>query len=315
MGSSPYDQTAKLKSTLYKDKNKVIQRIVDFQRESAKRNNWEFTDLNEPMTEINIRGQRSDSTFTICGTDRFHLHTDGHMVMAYLFLKSQGMSGVKVAEVEIDAVSCKTIVSDNCKVSKLRCSDSSISFDYLAASLPYPMDTTKNGTSDRCQAKAAKIVPFNDEMNCEMVTIKGLQGDYELCIDGDSICKISGRSLSDGVNLALMTNTPQYRQALAVMHLNEYRWSIEHNFRDYVWMQYYLYYPNDMELFVDDPQGIRMFNDLKGRDKWVAGQSDNYTKFLHKAVREVREQELRVIENKIYEVNKPVTRRVEVRKL
>jgi len=41
----------------------------------------------------------------------------------------------------------------------------SISFDYLAESLPYPLDTVPRGPgAARCQANAMKMVPFMEEM-------------------------------------------------------------------------------------------------------------------------------------------------------
>lgn len=43
--------------------------------------------------------------------------------------------------------------------------------------------------------------------------------------------------LGEGINLMVL-QTPQYRQAMEVMHLNEYRWEIRRNFRDYAWVQY-----------------------------------------------------------------------------
>ena len=45
MGSSPYDETAVIEgNTVFKNKNKAMLRIVDFQRESAQTNGWEFFD-------------------------------------------------------------------------------------------------------------------------------------------------------------------------------------------------------------------------------------------------------------------------------
>lgn len=117
MGSSPYDETARIEgNTPFRNKNKAMLRIVDFQRESAQRNAWEFLDLNEPMTSLNLRFQQKDPGFTLCGNDRIHPDNDGHMVMAYLFLKTQGFSGKEVANVAIDASKTKLIDASNCKV-------------------------------------------------------------------------------------------------------------------------------------------------------------------------------------------------------
>ena len=94
LGTSPYDETVQLKEgNLFKTKNETIKRIVEYQKESAAKNGWEFSDLNAPMVALNQQFQQKDPAFTLCGSDRIHPDNDGHMVMAYLFLKAQGFVG------------------------------------------------------------------------------------------------------------------------------------------------------------------------------------------------------------------------------
>jgi len=146
MGSSPYDETAKVpNNNPFKGKNAVMKRIVQFQKQSAAGNNWQFTDLNEPMTAINRHFQQMEPAFTICGNDRIHPDNDGHMVMAYLFLKEQGFAGKEVADIEINASNTKVIKSANCEISNVKKNGKDLSFDYLANALPYPMDTIPRG--------------------------------------------------------------------------------------------------------------------------------------------------------------------------
>ncbi|WP_432327281.1 hypothetical protein ACRQ5D_27590 [Mucilaginibacter sp. P25] len=59
--------------------------MIDFQQAAAKRNNWGYVDFYHPMTEINLREQAKDSTFSLTPNDRVHPDNDGHLVMAYLF--------------------------------------------------------------------------------------------------------------------------------------------------------------------------------------------------------------------------------------
>ena len=142
MGSTPYDETAVIEGdTAFKNKNKAMLRVVDFQKESAKANNWQFFDLNQPMTALNQQFQQKDPTFTLCGNDRIHPDNDGHMVMAYLILKAQGFVGKEVADVNIDASKAALISSSNCEIKNIKKTSTGISFDYLANALPYPMDT------------------------------------------------------------------------------------------------------------------------------------------------------------------------------
>ena len=146
VGTSPYDETVQLKeNTPFKTKNETIKRLVEYQKESAAKNNWEFTDLNAPMTAINQQYQQKDPTFTLCGSDRIHPDNDGHMVMAYLFLKAQGFVGKEVADMEINANKKQAVKSENCTVSNIKKNGKGLSFDYLAEALPYPLDTIARG--------------------------------------------------------------------------------------------------------------------------------------------------------------------------
>lgn len=315
MGSSPYDETAGIENTSLKGKNAVMERIVEFQKESAAQNGWEFLDLNAPMTGINLREQAKDPSFALCGGDRIHPDNDGHMVMAYLYLKAQGFAGREVADVEIDASKANAVKTVNAEITGIKKNGSDIGFDYLAGSLPYPMDTAARGWGAKySQSRAAELVPFIDEMNREILTVKGLKGDYKLFIDGEETGVWSGAELAAGINLALLPGTPQYRQALAVMYLNEYRWEIERTFREYAWIEFNFFQPRGL-LFARDGRALDAINAEAPNNGWVASHRDIYSKFMHDDVREAREREMELLISKIYEVNKPVKRKIELHKI
>lgn len=316
MGSSPYDEYAKISgNTAFKSKNSVMLRIVEFQKQAAQDNKWEFLDLNHPMTAINQKFQEKDSTFTICGQDRIHPDNDGHMVMAYLFLKEQGFVGDKVADVEINAAKNTVVKSANCVVSDLKKNANKYTFDYLANSLPYPLDTVARGwNSKRSQADAIKYVPFMDEMNQEILKVTGLKGNYKLMIDECEIGTWTADDLALGINLAKQTRTPQYQQALAIMHLNEIRWEIERNFRDYAWIQFGFFQPRGL-LFANNRQALDVLDKEVGKNGWLKMQRDNYARMMHQAVREVKEQQMNEIITQIYEINKPLKRKITLVKI
>ena len=266
LGGSPYDETAQIENNApLRGKNAVMDRVVGFQKESAAANGWEFVDFSAPMVEIGRRVQAGQPSFSLSMGDRIHPDNDGHMVMAYLYLKAQGFAGREVADVQIDAANAKVLKAGNCEITGLRRNGREISFDYLAEALPYPLDTLTHGMgSKRSQAEATKQVPFIEEMNREMLTVKGLKGDYTLYIDGERIGTWSGKQLGEGINLAEL-QTPQYRQAMEVMHLNEYRWEIERNFRDYAWVQYD-FFQNKGLLDANDAHAVRVLDAEKRKE-------------------------------------------------
>lgn len=316
VGTSPYDETVQLKENVpFKTKNETIKRIVEYQKESAAKNNWEFTDLNAPMVALNQQNQQKDPAFTLCGSDRIHPDNDGHMVMAYLFLKAQGFVGKEVAEMEINANKKQAVKAENCTISNIKKNGKDLSFDYLAEALPYPLDTIARGWGQKKgQAEATKVIPFMDEMNREVLKVTGLKGDYKLLIDEEEIGIWSGDDLAKGINLAAESKTPQYQQALTVMHLNEYRWEIERTFREYAWCQFGFFQQQGL-LFANDRKAIEIMDENVDKNVWLKGRRDMYSKMMLDPVREARELEMEVLINKIYEVNKPVVRKILLRKI
>lgn len=316
LGTSPYDETVEIKdNTVFKKKNETIKRIVEYQKESAAKNGWEFTDLNAPMVALNQENQKKDPSFTLCGNDRIHPDNDGHMVMAYLFLKAQGFAGKDVADMEINANKKEAVKTENCTVSNIKKIGKELSFDYLAEALPYPLDTIARGWgSKKSQADAIKVIPFMEEMNREMLKVTGLKGEYKLMIDGEEIGIWNGNDLAKGINLAAESKTPQYQQALTVMHLNEYRWEIEKNFREYAWCQFGFFQQKGL-LFANDRKAIEVMDENVEKNMWLKGRRDMYSKMMFEAVRDAREQEMDVFINKIYEINKPVVRKIVLRKI
>lgn len=311
MGSSPYDETAVIKdNTPFKNKNKAMLRIVDFQRESAKENGWQFFDLNRPMTELNQKFQQKDPAFTLCGGDRIHPDNEGHMVMAYLFLKAQGFTGKEVADINIDASKASVISSSNCEITNLKKTATGMSFDYLANSLPYPMDTIARGWGQKkSQFEATKVVPFMDEMNKELLTVKGLKGNYKLTIDNEDIGVWSADDYAKGINLATLSNTPQYQQALRIMHLNEDRWEKERRTREYAWVQFNFFLPKGIT-DLNTREAIEVLDKHKESNGWLKGRRDIYSKGMFPEIRKVWQAEQDLIIDTIYKINSPIKRKI-----
>lgn len=313
LGGAPYDETAQIENTSLRGKNAVMKRVVEFQKESAGANGWEFLDFNAPLTEIAGRVQAAQPSFSLTMGDRIHPDNDGHMAMAYLYLEAQGFAGKEVADIGIDAAKAKVVRAGNCHVTNLRRDSRELSFDYLADALPYPLDTVAHGMgAKRSQAEAVKLVPFIEQMNREMLCVTGLKGDYTLYIDGEGLGTWSARQLAEGINLAELP-TPQYRQAMEVMYLNEYRWEIERNFRDYAWVQYGFFQGKGL-LDANDAHAVQALDAEKDKNIWLKIHRENYAKLMLPHVREARAQQMEQLVETIYQINKPQVRKVVLRR-
>lgn len=311
IGGSPYDNTTAMQSVFGElpGKNEVMQRISAAQKEIADANGWGFVDFNEPMVQVGIEQQKANPEFSLTGGDRVHPDNAGHMVMTYLFLKAQGLAGNMVADVEIDARKGAATRSGNCEISGISADRRQVSFDYLAESLPYPMDTIAHGNGAP-QAAAAQYVPFVEEMNREMLCVKGLaKGSWRLSIDGEDMGAWTAAQWAEGVNLATLTWTPQYRQAQQVMYLNEFRWEIEQNFREYAWTQYDVF--QDLGLLdVNDRHAVEVMDSYKESNGWIGWHRPNYARYMHEGVRKARWAEMESLADSMYELNKPVSHRI-----
>ncbi|MGQ8336240.1 SGNH/GDSL hydrolase family protein [Sunxiuqinia sp. A32] len=313
IGGSPYDETSKIERQIFPTKNEALLKVNDFQRASAKANGWGFVDFARPMMEINMREEVKDSLFTLCGKDRVHPDNDGQMVMAYLFLKAQGLANKKVAEVSVNAEASKVESTDNCTVSDLKGDENGLSFNYLANALPYPVDSIPRGKEySRSQMDALRLIPFTKEFNQELLIVSELSGgNYQLLIDGQPIARYSALELADGINMAELTNTPQYQQAMKIMLLNENRVEIERLFRDYAWMEFSFLQEKGL-LFADNQVAL---DSIKADWNKARRFFKSYQKAQYPGFRQECQNEMDGIVKMIYTINKPVSHAVELSKV
>jgi lysophospholipase L1-like esterase len=309
---SPYDETTKSNpKNLYPKKSVAFGKIIDFQAAAANKNGWDIVDFFHPMLAIEQREQAKDSLFSLTPNDRIHPDNDGHLVMAYLFLKTQGLENKPVADISIDATNKKLLKSSNCRINGLSVAADSVVFNYLASSLPYPVDTVPRGWGNRKkQADALKLVPFTNDFNREMLTVKSLKsGNYNLLIDGELMGTWTGQQFADGINMAEITATPQYQQAIQIRELNEERWDIERRLRMYIWMEYDFLKGKNM-LYKDNNAAMDSVKKYALKDIFVNGNKDNYSRARYKSVRDAWQKEMNVLTDEIYEINKPKTHHI-----
>lgn len=311
--SSPYDETVKFENNYFPGKSAAMLSVAEFQEASAKANGWGFVDFNRSMTGINIREQKRDPKFTLCGEDRIHPGNDGHLVMAYLFLKAQGLSGNKIADVHIDAGQKRIVTAENCTVTLLSSTKEAMRFDYLAKALPFPVDTSPRGWNEKKAASdALRVIPFIDEFNQETIKLTGLKpGHYRLKIDDAEIGTWTAAELAAGINLATLTRTPQYQQALTIMALNEERFEKERELRRYAWLQYSFFREKGL-MHADNLAALDTLNKAAQKNIFVAGNRDNYMKSRFRIVRDTWKKEIDLLVNEIYAINKPVEHRIEI---
>ncbi|MCK7555960.1 hypothetical protein MKQ70_13390 [Chitinophaga sedimenti] len=235
-------------------------------------------------------------------------------MMAAEFLKAQGLSGKPVAVVDIDAAGKKLRSQENCSVQQLQVTPGAIRLQYLAQSLPFPVDTVARiwGNPQR-QADALQWIPFTEEFNREVLRVSGLQGNYALKIDGRQIGVWPAAAWQQGINLALL-ETPQRNQAMSVMQLNLRRAEVEARLRRYFWIQGNYFDKKQMRQ-QDNAAALDSVRQAAKTDGMLRYHEENYETAMYKELRDVWQQEINTITDLIYKVNKPVTHKLEIVKI
>lgn len=267
---SPFDQTV----VLEKDNNQPgcndgLGRCAEIVRELAAKNKGTVVDFHGPMTAFNLEQQKKDPKYTIVGGDRVHPGAPGMLMMAWLFLKTQGASPV-VAKVTVDAASARATESVNAEVTAVAKKGGGLTFTVLEKALPFPVDPA---------AKALLgVLPIEADLNQETFAVTGLaKGLYDVQIDGAPVGRHTAVELAKGVNLAFNEKTPQFKQAQAVARLNEQRRSAEVQARSLLntrrWMQ------SHDKINVDDPAAVQAhYDSFKDKTEYSAAMALNYIK-------------------------------------
>ena len=203
---SPYDDTAQMAAENFFGCNAALAQCGQYGRELAAKYQAGVVDLNGPMTALNLEKQKADPKFTIIGPDRVHPGDDGMLVMAYYFLKDQGVptlvSRVTLAE-------GKVTEAINADVTGLKVTVEGVEFDCTEKALPWVIDPS---------AKAGLgLVPVEADLNQEQFAATVPAGNYRLLIDGQEVGQYAAEALQAGINLAANDKTPQYR--LSLIHI------------------------------------------------------------------------------------------------
>lgn len=295
-----YDQTGLLKAQNAFGVNNALDSCGIMVEKLARKYNSRLIDYRTVMAKVNKDLQKKDPTATIIGPDRVHPGSAGHLLMAYQFLK-QTNSPVYVSKISVDKGAKPGADLFNCALTNLKRTATELSFSCLEYSLPFPVKDTA--------AEALKWVPFTTDLNQQILKIAGLDsGNYELFIDGQLIASCSGQDLKQGLNLALIKQTPQYKQALKVMDLcMEYRRN-EGLLRNLKFVEIGQSL-NSQQL--NDTALVKTILD-KNLTKYAQSEHYNYyqTQFknylLNKPKQAGFEKKLEAIRTQIYLINKPV---------
>lgn len=293
---SPYDDTADLPLENLFGCNAALAQCGEYGKELAAKYQAGLVDLNGPMTALNLEKQKADPKYTLIGPDRVHPGDLGMLVMAYYYLRAQGVPAL-VSKIAI--ADAKVAEAANATVTDLRQDAGGVNFDCLQKALPWPIEASAK--------EALSLVPLEADLDQELLQVALPDGEYVLAIDGTEVGRYSAEALRAGVNLALNDKTPQYQQALNVVNTNTKRFNTEVKLRTYAQIRLMVLRAKVNE---DDPAALEAyFTDFLAKcgesmRPYFTGQINVY-----KATRPVLEdikQQVGVLQQELWKLNQPV---------
>ncbi|MDZ4197674.1 MAG: hypothetical protein U1E27_00135, partial [Kiritimatiellia bacterium] len=213
-------------------------------------------DFHGPMTAFNAERQAKDPAFTLIGSDRVHPGAPGHLLMAWLFLKSQG-APAWISRMEVDAAQGTFGEVFHAEVENLKQTEDELSFTVRMKALPLPVNAT-----------AAAVLPMDDfaqDLAREQLAVKHLApGDYALYIDGTEVGRFSAEEWAQGINTAVLPASPSVRQAQETARINEARRNTEVTLRHFAMVRQFL---RRRQIDPDDLKAVAEFAETRMENK------------------------------------------------
>ncbi len=175
--------------------NESLARLRDIARKIAADNAMPFANVHDPMVETMAKAQAvRGKGFDVCGTDGVHPRDDGHLIMAYAFLKGMGFDG-NLATFRVDlkgeatATEGHKVISAKNGVAELE-------------STRYPFCFAGDGKSPESARSILPFLPFNQELNRFMLVVTNLGAPKAKVAWGNAEKEFSREQLEAGINLA-----------------------------------------------------------------------------------------------------------------
>jgi len=192
--------------------NQTLSQLRDICKQLAQENGVVFADvfgaMNDAMTKAK---EKYGKEYPLAGDDGVHPGPNGHLVMAYAFLKAMGVDG-NIGEIKVDLSSGEATASDGHKV------DSSQGGVVSITSTRFPFCFYGDDLKDQSSTKGAtEFVPFNQDLNRLMLVVSGGNADKVKVTWGKSSKEFAATDLAKGINLAAEFMNNPFSDAFAAV--------------------------------------------------------------------------------------------------
>ena len=177
--------------------NPTLAALRDVDREVAQQQGVAFADLYATMTDVMAKAKaKYGDKYPLCGKrDGIHPDANGHLVMAYAFLKALGVTG-DIGTVTVDLASQRATATDGHKV--LSVEGGTVQME----SARYPFCFSGNPASPDATAGVIRFFPFNDDLNRFKLVVTNAGSDKVRVTFGPATKEFAAADLAKGINLA-----------------------------------------------------------------------------------------------------------------
>lgn len=175
--------------------NKNLGTLRDIDRKLASEMGVAFADVHQPMLDAMGKAKTElGENYDVCGKDGFHPGPNGHLIMAYAFLRGLGCDG-NIGEIVMDMNGKATASSGH------RVTGSSAGLAELE-STRYPFCFEGDAKSSSGTRSIAPFLPFNEDLNRLTLKVKNLGASKAKVTWGEESKEFTREQLESGVNLA-----------------------------------------------------------------------------------------------------------------
>jgi lysophospholipase L1-like esterase len=177
--------------------NKTLAQMRDIAREVAEEENVIFADVYAPMMDVMTRAKiRYGRSYHLAGVHGVHPGLNGHLVMAYAFLKALGCDG-DIGTITVDMDSGNAQATEGHKV--LSAGNGVVKVE----SSRYPFCFYGEPNKPKSTRGVIEFIPFNEELNRLILIAKNVRTDTKYKVTwGDTSRNYTCSELSKGINLA-----------------------------------------------------------------------------------------------------------------
>jgi lysophospholipase L1-like esterase len=177
--------------------NKTLDALRGIAQEVAQKEGVGFADVHTPMMEVMAKSKAAygDKYLFVAGGG-VHPGNNGHLVMAYAFLKALGCTG-DIGTITVDLEAGKADGTPGQKVASFQNGTLEVE------STRYPF--CFQGSPDKPEQTTASVLnffPFNADLNRYILIVKGIKGTKAKITWGTTSKEFSAVDLAKGINLA-----------------------------------------------------------------------------------------------------------------